>query len=237
MSWCRMLSKMGSKSASSNTLFPVMLARKDPTAVPPSQPFKLFSLPSSPFSLSSSSSPSPSPMSRMSFSSSSTSASSHCATSPVPGRYLVWYSLSCSCSSSSSSSPSSGAGAAGGGDFGLGSSFPNSDSTGLSADVLAGMLVRDGKLHRFTLSAGGVLTMAALGGGKGSASKSWNVSGLKGGDGGGKVEKVAVSADSKPNHFTVSVGKTKLKLGANSEDEMEAWMQAISQASFRQQGP
>jgi hypothetical protein len=112
------------------------------------------------------------------------------------------------------SSVSGGNGAA----FDISSSF---HSEAGNADVIAGMLVRDGKLQRFSLSPSGVLTMAALGGGKGT-SKTWSVSGSEG--------KVTVTSDAKPNHFVVGVGKIKLKLGANSEDEMVAWMQAIGRA-------
>ena len=86
-------------------------------------------------------------------------------------------------------------------------------------DIIAGMLVRDGKLQRFSLSNTGVLTQAPLSGGGGV--KQWQLSN----------QNAVASSTTKANHFNVTFGKTTLKLAANSEDELAAWIGAISRIS------
>lgn len=88
------------------------------------------------------------------------------------------------------------------------------------ADIFSGMLVRDGKLQRFVLNSKGVLIQSSLAGGKGG--KQWKLAG----------ERVVATLEAKPNTFMVSFGKTKLKLGANSEEEMLGWMEALARAAY-----
>jgi len=87
-----------------------------------------------------------------------------------------------------------------------------------STDLVAGMLVRDGKLLKYALSQSGSLTQATM---QGTVEKQWPVSG----------DPLVTCAEdtSKPNHFTVTVGggKTKLKLRASNEEEMNRWLDAI----------
>jgi len=89
-------------------------------------------------------------------------------------------------------------------------------------DVIAGMLVRDGKLHRFALSQRGVLIQSPLNGA--GANKEWLLAG----------QQISVAPDSKPNSttFVLTYGKNKMKLGANSYDEMIAWMDALNRTGL-----
>ena len=99
-----------------------------------------------------------------------------------------------------------------------GASVSGSDGSG-GREELVGMLVKDKKLHRFALSADGrVLTQAPLV--SGGQSKTYEVAG----------HRVAVVADSKPSTFVATIGKAKLKLGANSHEEMVTWMDALVRA-------
>jgi hypothetical protein len=87
-------------------------------------------------------------------------------------------------------------------------------------DLISGMLVKDGKLQRFVLNNKGILIQSSLTGGKGG--KQWKLAG----------ERVVATLEAKPNTFMVSVGKDKIKLVANSEEEMLAWMEALARAAY-----
>jgi hypothetical protein len=127
-----------------------------------------------------------------------------------------------SASTSGYSMHSSGGGGGGGGAGLSGLGGGGGGGSGGGGDLIAGMLVRDGKLLKYSLSGSGVLTQATL---QGAVEKQWPL----GGD-----EHVACSTDAgKANHFTVVVagGKSKLKLKANSEAEMERWVEAVRRAA------
>lgn len=102
-----------------------------------------------------------------------------------------------------------------------GASSHGSNGGGMSApgnDLISGMLVRDGKLLKYALSHSGSLSQATM---QGAVEKQWPISG---------DPLVTCTEDaSKPNHFTITVGggKTKLKLRASNEAEMNRWLDAI----------
>lgn len=100
-----------------------------------------------------------------------------------------------------------------------GSSNP-SEWTDREADIFSGMLVRDGKLHRFVLNNKGVLIQSSLAVRK--RDKQWELAG----------KRVITTSEAKPHTFMVSFGKSKLKLGANSEEEMLGWMEALTKAEY-----